>query len=163
MSILWRDILDYLFNNEIQSYSNCSQILLINVLFSLSMNGSCTDPFYITLLTRQKIVPNVTHGHLQGGNIEWKEVENTGRERICKRWRQTAHEKKEFFFLSVISVTYFSIWRPYVDQMVHCSWNYKVFSFHSLVSFHQSLTISTFTTAPSSSPSSHTAFLCIPI
>ena len=47
--------------------------------------------------------------------------------------------EKGGLFRSVISVTYFSIWRPYVDQMVHCSWNYKVFAFHSLVSFHHSL------------------------
>ncbi len=38
--------------------------------------------FYITLYTQQQIVPNVTHGHLQGDNTKRMEVENKGRESI---------------------------------------------------------------------------------
>ena len=88
-----------LFIQQRKSHSNFSQILLINVLFLLSMNGSCTDPFYITLLTRQKIVPNVTHGHLQGDNTKRVEVETKRRESMRKRWRGNAHEKKEDSFV----------------------------------------------------------------
>ena len=41
------------------------------------------DPFYLTLYAQQQIVPNVTHGHLQGDNTKRMEVENKGRESIA--------------------------------------------------------------------------------
>ena len=57
-------------------------------------------PFDVTLPTQQQqIVPNVTHGHLQGDNTKRVEVENKGRESMVKRWRGNAHEKKEDSFL----------------------------------------------------------------
>ena len=57
-------------------------------------------PFDVTLPTQQQqIVPNVTHGHLQGDNTKRVEVENKGRESMVKRWRGNAHEKKEDSFV----------------------------------------------------------------
>ena len=102
------------------------------------MNGSCTDPFYITLLTRQKIVPNVTHGHLQGDNTKRVEVETKRRESMRKRWRGNAHEKKEDSFVVLFLLPIFQFEGHTLIRWC-CSWNYKVFAFHSLVSFHHSL------------------------
>ena len=109
-----------------------------NILILLSLNGSCTDPFYITLLTRQKIVPNVTHGHLQGDNTKRVEVETKRRESMRKRWRGNAHEKKEDSFVVLFLLPIFQF-EGHTLIRWYRSWNYKVFAFHSLVSFHHSL------------------------